>query len=188
MHFLKFICTALALSCAIHVSAQNNINLVKIGASTLSVLAEGQDQEAQHFVGGGMAFEHQLGKKTSLAFGANFNTNEGARLEYNGVLIVERITVLSFEPEFRWYPTSATKGFYLGFAPGIYWIAGVYSGPSAVPESDTRFIASLKTGYQLSLSNRLKLQFGAGLGALFPTADADPSAILHLNAMLGYKF
>lgn len=184
MKLLKTCLAVLALTCAQHAAAQDKINIVKVGGNLLTLLGEGDDET---YGGFSAALEHQLKDKTSLVLGSNFNFKEES-VNDGTVSLTARLTVLTFEPEFRWYPKAATEGFYLGFAPSVYLLKAKISGFVSATASDTQFGVGLKTGYQFGLSDALKFQVGAGFGVILPSDDADATGQLNFNILVGYQF
>ena len=185
MKVLKICLALLALSCAQHAVAQDKINIVKVGGNLLAtVFGEGDDET---YGGFSAALEHQLRSKTSLVFGVNYNAKESTVSD--GIIsLTARLSIVTFEPEFRWYPKAVTEGFYLGFAPAVYLQKAKISGAISGEGDDTRVGAGLKLGYQFALNNRLKLQFGTGGGLILPGPDSDGSLQFNLNALVGYQF
>ena len=185
MKLLNICFALLALTFAQHASAQDKINIVKVGGNLLAtVLGEDSDET---YGGFSAALEHQLRSKTSLVFGVNYNTKEST-LSDGIISISARLSIVTFEPEFRWYPKAVTEGFYLGFAPAVYLQKAKISGAISGEGDDTRVGAGLKLGYQFALNNRLKLQFGTGGGLILPGPDSDGSLQFNLNALVGYQF
>lgn len=180
--FSTYFILLLAAGLSFRANAQENINIVKLGGSLLTIMEEGQGSEAQLYGGGSAAFEHQISRKFTLGLGVSVNTRTN-----NVILLSDQLTLISFEPEGRWYPKSATNGFYLGFAPGISLLR--YKNNAILSlNSKTLISLGLKPGYQFKLSQRLALQIGTGIGVYLPNDDIDPTLLLNLNLMLGYSF
>lgn len=185
---MKFVQTT-ALLCALllstmSVSAQEKINLVKIGGHLVGLF---NDSDSETYWGGALSLEHQLRRRTSLVFSAAYNSRKETASD--GVITVSgRATIVTFEPEFRFYPKASTEGFYLGFAPGLRLLKVKISGAINLEDSATRVSAGLTTGYQLLLGKALHLQFGGGFGMILPDDDDEPTGIYNLNILLGYQF
>lgn len=186
MNLLKVSLTTIVLTAlTFTASAQNKINIVKVGGNLLALLL-GDDSD-ESYGGFSAALEHQVGSKTSLVFGANYNTKEET-VSNGGLTLSGRLTIVTFEPEFRWYPKAVAEGFYLGFSPAVYLQKAKLSGIISAEGDETQFGAGLKLGYQLPLNSHLKLQFGTGGGLIFPSSDSDGYLQFNLNALVGYQF
>ncbi len=186
MKLVKTSLVALILAGTLQASAQDKINIIKAGGNLLSLLY-GEDGD-NSFGGGSVALEHQLNNKATLVLGANFNAKEESSGN-NGFPVTHRFTVLTFEPEIRWYPKVATDGFYLGLAPSVLIMKNKISGGAiSITDDQTHLGAGLKLGYQFSLARALMLQFGTGVGLVFGNSEADGALQVNLNLLLGYKF
>lgn len=175
---------AILLAGALNASAQDKTNVMKAGGNLLSLL---YGEDGDHRYGGvSVALEHQLNNKTTLVFGANFNAKEETA---GNIKSTKRFTVLTFEPELRWYPKAATDGFYLGIAPSVLIQKNKITNPIIiVTDNQTHLGAGIKLGYQFLLTSALMLQFGTGAGLVFPNSETDGSLQVNLNALTGYQF
>lgn len=173
----------LALFSASSVYSQEKINILKVGGNLLGLFSEGDDES---YGGAGLSIEHQLGSKTTLGFNVGLNTKKSEASDGNFNLKA-RVTLITIEPEFRFYPKSATNGFYIGIAPALTIISSKISGDITASDSESFFGGGLKTGYQFPLTSRLHLQIGGGFAVLLPKEDTDGFGRYDVNLMLGFQ-
>ncbi|HMX40366.1 MAG TPA: outer membrane beta-barrel protein [Saprospiraceae bacterium] len=174
-------------------SAQSRITILKAGPSLLSNFY-GEGDGGDTYFGGALAMEREIGAHFSFSFGGQYHTAEEASISPLGSATA-RTNYLMIDPEIRWYPKSATQGFYLGLAPTLniqkYKVTGVFPNlpaPVTAIDKSTQLGASLRVGYQFDLNSHLRAQFGTGFGIIFPGEDYDGLIQIPLNVMLGYQF
>lgn len=173
------------MMCAVSLSAQDQINIVKVGGNVLISLLGENDNES--YGGFSASLEHSLKSNTTLVLGGNFNKKEES-ISAGGISVSASLSILTLEPEFRWYPKAATEGFYLGFAPAVYIQKTKVSGAINTSNAETQLGLGLKAGYQFELAKALKLQFGTGGGLVLPSDNVDGWLQFNLNLLLGYQF
>jgi len=185
---MKFVQT-IAVLCvllfsAFTASAQEKINIVKIGGNLVGLF---NDNDSENYWGGALSLEHQLRRRTSLVFGVAFNTDKSTASD-GTITLTARESILTFEPEFRFYTKAVTEGFYLGISPALRVLKVKISGAVNLEDSSTRVSMGLTTGYQLNLGKAVHLQIGGGFGMILPDDDNDPTGLYNLNLLVGYQF
>lgn len=181
---VRILTLTLALLSAYSAAAQGQFNILKLGGN-LEGLFDGNDSES--YWGGAISLEHQLKRRTTLGFDFAYNSKKSSASD--GTITVEgRASILTIQPEFRFYPHAAGDGFYVGFAPALRILKVKITGVIQVEDSSTRGSVGLTTGYQFALSNALRLQFGGGIGFILPNENDEPTGTFNLNLLLGYQF
>ncbi len=183
--FNVLICCITLFYANVNFAQSAKTNILKLGGSIFTITEEG---ESESLFGGSLALEHQLKSKSSLLLALEYNAKSES-LSDGGLEFETKLSILTFEPEYRWYSKAATDGFFLGIAPSIHIIgAKIKLGTSEVSDDETRFGAGVKTGYQIKLTPKLNLQFLAGGGLILPGGDTDAVWKFNFNLLAGYQF
>ncbi len=181
---IKILTLTLALLSVYSAAAQGQFNIFKLGGNMEGLFSEGNSES---YWGGALSLEHQLKRRTTLGFGFAYNTKKSSASD--GTITVEgRASIITIQPEFRFYPHAAGDGFYVGFAPALRIFKVKITGAIQLEDSSTRGSVGLTTGYQLALSNALRLQFGGGIGFVLPNENDEPTGTYNFNVLLGYQF
>lgn len=137
------------------------------------------------YTGATLAFENKLSKH----FSAQFMTGAfPKKIEDHGERTYTR-HLWSFQPEFRYYPSSVFKGFFLGGNFSYHRFKTSYSfDPSLRKMPDDVFAFGFSLGVQSAISQRIHWSLSAG-GSLIPNPGAIGTGARYFFALsTGYLF
>ena len=182
MKFNRIIIVALLTAGCLSVS--NAQNAFKVGYDLFGNTGNGSSDSYSGF---GLVFEHKVAEKVSIGVTGLYNWKS---LSSNGFDATG--TILTIQPEVKYYFNQALNGFYLGAEAAYHSIgANVSSSGFSVNVSKGYFGLGALAGYQTNLSDRILLNIGGGYGIIFDSdssTGASNTGKYNLDLQFGYRF